>query len=437
MTRRSDPLLYQDFLGVASIYFSNGEKIKIDNVPSTAVNTSPSWYSVKLEDFTNLTNTKYFKNFKNPYLIYHNGFECPQMSVINYSTDEVDMMNRHGLHIFLTENLVKYTGDRNFISKKDISSRLAEFKPGINFSVYGDLRCSQFDSIQDLVSNNNLTNVHVYTIEMNVGTFFNSKYPTFKFHWKDTYISEPLGYILQHPSSSKNAIKIKFINLNWRYDFHRELVAAYLTNTSSKISWYYKSSFEKLKSTLWFDIEQWSSSPVYSKLKLGAEHLYKNAPLIVDKTVDEGVELSGTMFDILKLPKTEVPYTVDHHAFDNVFCSVVSESVYTEPTSTASEKTLYSIYHRTPFIIVGTPGALEYIKKLGFKTFEDYWPEDYDREPNHEHRLLKIFKLIDYLDSRSLDELEKLYLSMQPILDFNYNRLLELNKNNLWLEDMQ
>lgn len=428
-------LLYENITGKQSLYFSNGNKVDLNSV-NFIPQTNP-WYSVKVEDFTKLTSTDFFKNFKSPFLIYHNGFECPQMASIQYSDSEKEILNNQGLHIFLTENLVKYIGNRNYITKKDISDKILEFKPGINFSVYGDLRCSQFDSIQDLIDNNDLTNVHVYCIEMNVEQFFSKKYPKIKFHWKDVYISEPIEYMFLKTRSEKTKINYKFLNYNWRYDFHRDLIASYLTNKSSKISWYYKSNIVSIKNALWFDLDSWKNKLEYSLLKQGMEKLANSVPINLDKEIAVAKSLKGNMLDVLTMPDCEVPYSINSSIFDDVFCSVVSESVYAEPTSSISEKTLLSIYNSTPFIVVGTPGALKYLKKLGFKTFSNYWPEMYDDEYNHADRMLKIFDTINFIDLKSIEDLSAMYQDMKPIIEFNLHRLIELRKNNQWLNSMQ
>lgn len=437
MTDRSDPLLFQNFNNKQEIYFSNGEKINIDEFSCDVIKSAPFWYSVKIEDFTKLSNSDYFQKFKKPYLIYHNGFECPQMSIIQFNDKEIKLLNQEGLHIFLTENLVKYTGDRKFVSKQNLKDKIHEFKFGVNTGVYENLRCAQFDSIQDLVRNNNLKNVHVYTIELDVDIVFSKKYPELMFHWKDTYIFKSIADFTVIAPVTKLPPRFKFINFNWRYDFYRDLVVSYLATTNSKFSWYYKSDIEKIKSNLWFDINKWKDSYVYSRITAGMKFLNENVPINLDKAISNSIELSGTMSDMLKLPDTEVPPFINSKVFEDVFCAVVTESVFLEPTSSASEKTLFAIYNKTPFISVGPPGTLKYLRKLGFKTFDDFWNEDYDNELDHESRLLKIFQVIDFIDNKSLSELNQIYDKMQSILNFNYHRLLELKENNLWLDQVQ
>ena len=69
-----------------------------------------------------------------------------------------------------------------------------------------------------------------------------------------------------------------------------------------------------------------------------------------------------------------------------------------------------------PFILVAPYGTLQYLKEFGFRTWDQWWDESYDLEPDPAKRLLKIFDIIDYIDSKSIEELRELYQQMRPIL---------------------
>jgi len=105
--------------------------------------------------------------------------------------------------------------------------------------------------------------------------------------------------------------------------------------------------------------------------------------------------------------------------FTDVFCAVVCESGFLDPTSYFSEKIIIPIWNSTPFVIVGPPNTLKLLKSKGFKTFEKFWDESYDDEIDHEQRLKKIFKTLDYINSLDYNTLESILKSMQPILWHN------------------
>lgn len=88
-----------------------------------------------------------------------------------------------------------------------------------------------------------------------------------------------------------------------------------------------------------------------------------------------------------------------------------------------TEKTVRSMLLKKPMIVMGSQDFLEYLRQMGFKTFHEFWDEDYDGF-SQENRYQKILNLIDYIAELSIAELERMYRRMQPILDHNYNLLI-------------
>lgn len=62
--------------------------------------------------------------------------------------------------------------------------------------------------------------------------------------------------------------------------------------------------------------------------------------------------------------------------------SIITESQYSEPRGIISEKTFNAIVALHPFVIIGSAGSLKEIKRLGFKTFPNYFDESYDALSN-------------------------------------------------------
>ncbi len=65
---------------------------------------------------------------------------------------------------------------------------------------------------------------------------------------------------------------------------------------------------------------------------------------------------------------------------------------------------------------------------MGFKTFYEYWDEDYDGFSTKE-RYQRILQVIDTVAKKSQLELEDMYNSMQDILEHNYNLLVTQSYN--------
>ena len=115
--------------------------------------------------------------------------------------------------------------------------------------------------------------------------------------------------------------------------------------------------------------------------------------------------------------------------YNNFFIDMVAETYIHGLTFFITEKTIRPIYAMTPFIINGSQGFLSSLKtNYGFKSFDRYWDESYDNYQNYE-RIQKIYKVIDYIDTKSTVELQDMYNDMTEILEFNHDRLCEINND--------
>ena len=83
---------------------------------------------------------------------------------------------------------------------------------------------------------------------------------------------------------------------------------------------------------------------------------------------------------------------------------------------------------KKPFIIFAAKNHLDHLHQMGFKTFCNFWSEDYDGYEGRD-RLLRIIDLIDSLAAKSVSELNDIYCGMHDILDHNYNLLLTQSYN--------
>jgi hypothetical protein len=429
---QAEPIVYQNFNNETSIVIRTGETIPITNFDENNYKfNSPSFYRFDKDNFDRLINKTFLKEFKKPYMIFADGFDIPQFNKIIFDQKTSELLNQQGLNIFLTELLVKYKGNRKYIDKGILSKELLD---SFNFvdakfesseSNLKQLRSFQLDSINDLIKNNNLTNVTVYTGEYFIESISHN-YSDIKFLCCDLFLAEKIKDIVLQITNEINPIEIKFACTNWRYSAVRHLVMSYLINFEGKYSWYYNGSIDQLQNSLWFDLQKWN---IYPTIVAGVAKLNSTTPLNLDLTVTTPVAISGKLSDLLLLPEQIVPIHKSTNLYSNVFCMIVNECEYTEPTANFSEKTLAAITAMRPFILVGQPRSLEYLKKYGFKTFDEFWDESYDQELNHESRLLKIFNIISYIESFSLQELNSIYLNILPILEHNQQVLKNLEDN--------
>jgi hypothetical protein len=151
-----------------------------------------------------------------------------------------------------------------------------------------------------------------------------------------------------------------------------------------------------------------------------ASYLLQATPLMYDAI--EGYPIDG-------LKKT-VPSIDLASRYGDFFVEIVCET-YTAGTSFfPTEKTWRPIMCKTPFIIQGPQNFLANLKALGIKTFDQWWDESYDYQPGRT-KIEEIIKIIDMLARKSELELETMYNEMLPILEHNYNVLMQLTPKQM------
>lgn len=100
---------------------------------------------------------------------------------------------------------------------------------------------------------------------------------------------------------------------------------------------------------------------------------------------------------------------------------VVSETIFYYDKLHLTEKIFKPIVSKRPFILVAAPGNLAYFKSYGFKTFDRWIDESYDKEQDPVLRIRKIVDQIEKISKLSLSDLNNLYEDMQETVNYNFN----------------
>jgi hypothetical protein len=109
--------------------------------------------------------------------------------------------------------------------------------------------------------------------------------------------------------------------------------------------------------------------------------------------------------------------------YRDILIDVVVESHVAGDTFFPTEKTIRPMLLKKPFIVFGSKNYLEHLRQMGFRTFADFWDEEYDGYDCGD-RMKKIQALLDHLSKKSCQELETMYWDMQYSLEHNYNLLM-------------
>jgi|688.fasta_scaffold24420_15 hypothetical protein len=114
--------------------------------------------------------------------------------------------------------------------------------------------------------------------------------------------------------------------------------------------------------------------------------------------------------------------TVSADIIENTFAlsslwHIVPETIFYDEKLHLTEKIFKPIVIKRPFILIGAPGNLAYLKEYGFQTFDRWINEDYDNEPDPDLRIQKAIGELKKLQNKNLTEM---YNEMLPVLEFNH-----------------
>ena len=121
----------------------------------------------------------------------------------------------------------------------------------------------------------------------------------------------------------------------------------------------------------------------------------------------------------------------DYLDFITTEISVVLETVFDDSRIHLTEKTLRPIACGHPFILAAGPGALEYVRSYGFKTFAPWIDESYDSETNSVKRLEKIIQAMKKIQNLQGQELEEFSQAIKAIADYNKNHFFSDEFSNM------
>jgi hypothetical protein len=202
----------------------------------------------------------------------------------------------------------------------------------------------------------------------------------------------------------------KFLSLNRRLDLHRVKLMCEVLND---ISFESIISFDKTLIT--------NEVPI----------LFEKEPLLKEK------------FDLLPdkviADREDIANTNGYeHENENLFLdsyiSIVTETSFYIDNDFISEKIWKPLYQFHPFIVVGRPHLLKYLKEIGFKTFDWIIDETYDTIDDNDLRMEMIVNEIKRLNNLALEDISNLIKNNFSVLEHNHNLLNNLGSKTESIE---
>ena len=369
-----------------------------------------------------------------PFFFYEMNSKIHQLEDLKLSEGTRSWLNQHGVDVYLNEPLCSYLeGAEQYFPPFGTKHSLLFYSEFVGNENVDDLRCDELDSVMKFMDNNDLINVRIHSCDYDI-----EKYYPYYANYMELYTHDIfLKTISMHKGEEGDVDPIftkKFMCLNWRYTPHRHMIAAYVATMPVHLSWYFRSDLATMGKTPWFDIYKWQEEKgqLFHKILEGVNHLNRFSPLNVDLNIEQAYNITNPYFrevNPLSITMNEYQENSDTSGVKNyyldVFCDIVTESRFAQPTANYSEKTYQPMLYKKPFVLAAPNYTLKYLREQGFKTFGDFWDESYDEIENNEERLIAIFKVIDSINEMSYNELRDMYVKMRPILDHNFQLLQE------------
>jgi hypothetical protein len=112
-----------------------------------------------------------------------------------------------------------------------------------------------------------------------------------------------------------------------------------------------------------------------------------------------------------------------HKYYQETYFSVISETTFYENVPFLSEKIFKCIAMGHPFVLIGSPNTLQYLKELGYRTYHPYINEDYDKIEDHGDRAIAIVNEIERLCNLKGSEFRNWHAKVREIAQYNYRVL--------------
>jgi hypothetical protein len=353
---------------------------------------------------------------------------------VQHTDDDRDRLNEHGLYIYLYEPLCSYMLDDDRALGNGFNCGFYSEYPS-DFQDWSINRSAELDSISFYAYNNNLTNVHVLTGDYGVAEYYPYYTEQLKLECDDLFLRglSVFDHITTRKKDKKEITK-DFVCTSWRYTPARNVIAALLSKKESHISWFYQVEKSVIDSIQWLDVDQEKADDAtyYKELVFGLDRLNQRSPWCLDKLTETVVYVDEPFghfypksikgFEDYANPVSVNPYKLPLERFyRSAYLDVVCESRFAQPTGNLSEKVFQAIQFKTPFLLVAPPHSLQYMKEMGYKTFDAWWDESYDAEEDHGKRMKMIHRLINEYASLSADEKYAQYEEMWSVLVHNFN----------------
>lgn len=230
---------------------------------------------------------------------------------------------------------------------------------------------------------------------------------------------------LNHLNTTKLKLDKHFICLNRTIKTHRTALLFYLHHNQILDNGYV-SFYPEVDGLNYFKHGGSNFEPIYNYPKDKFKEIDKILPLRVKEEEINPNKDNPTYFDAVKRIET---------AFRSSFMNVVTETWTGNDLLFLSEKIYKPIFLKQPFLVVGNPYTIKYLRDNGFDVFDDIFDHSYDEELNENKRLEMVVGEIKKICDKPLEHLDELLISIDGRLKKNrkhfFSMYMDKQKNLL------
>ena len=213
-----------------------------------------------------------------------------------------------------------------------------------------------------------------------------------------------------------------FLCLNNVHNWNRSnLLLLWYKNDLLKNSYY---SFRKncpLTGNLWSSCIEKKLIDDYKITTDDCNILENLLPLVIDNTVTMEDKNSPLGADMRSFYQSSLISIVNETSYNNK--DFINGDIFN------TEKIFKPILYKHPFILVGSYKALSHLKEMGYKTFSDFFDEDYDDIEDPVNRLIRITQICKDISIWNKDKKIKFINDSKEITEHNKNLFLSIYEN--------
>lgn len=318
-------------------------------------------------------------------------------------TDEIDENEQYIFPIWWDSP----RGDLNYIPIDTMNELIAFVKKNKTYFDRRILIPVFFDVLEGFDEPAERVEYFINVFENTIPTFFvsgNHKFKNrknlFKFYYLDHWV-----YHLDPNAINYKPIEKLYINLNRTLRYHRCILMDYIIDNDLLNDGY----------------NTWSNGSVVR------EYLQKNTDSKINKNTYD-------ILDFEDIGRSNPTFATPIEFCKKTFLFLVTETYYDSTNFFISEKTYKPISIGMPFMILGNPGTLEYLREKGYLTFSRWFDENYDQDAPLEDRIQIIINNLKYIKSLSNTELMKMFYEMRIICNHNLEVYKIHQRKNSFLE---